>query len=117
GGGEPMSGAQGAKQGRAVAVVAWLWKNKDWIAARFGELKAWYHRGKGTKKEPGILILGPGGAGKSTLARLLAGEYDYLRDLPGEYEESVGVETYVLKDSPRVEVVVPPGQRQRREAT
>jgi hypothetical protein len=112
-----MSDADDAKQASAVAVFAWLWKNKDWIAARLGELKGWYLRGKGTKKNPGILILGPGGAGKSTLARLLAGEYDYLRDLPGEYEESVGIEVYALKDSPGVEVVVPPGQRQRREAT
>ena len=105
------------EQSAAIAVAGWLWKNKDWIAARLGELKAWYVRSRGTKKEPGILILGPGGTGKSTLAKLLTGEYDYLRDLPGEYEESVGVETYVLKGKPPVEVVVPPGQRQRREAT
>ena len=62
--------------------------------------------------------MGPGGAGKSTLARLLAEEnYNPLLHLPGTYKESIGVEHYALKDAPGVEIVVPPGQRQRRDAT
>jgi hypothetical protein len=42
---------------------------------------------------------------------------DLLLDIPGEYDESIGIEHYTLPDAPGVEVVVPPGQHQRREAT
>jgi hypothetical protein len=64
-----------------------------------------------------LLIVGPGGVGKSTAGRFLSGEYNSLLSIPGEYEESIGVETYALKDDNRVEIVVPPGQRHRRDAT
>jgi hypothetical protein len=101
-----------------TTVAAFLWENKDWIWTRLTEIRSWFRKGEGTEKSPGILILGPGGAGKSTLARLLAAEdYNPLLHLPGDYQESIGVETYSLKDAPGVEVVVPPGQRQRRDAT
>ena len=43
--------------------------------------------------------------------------YNPLLHLPGTYKESIGVEHYALKDVPGVEIVVPPGQRQRRDAT
>ncbi|MBN9523483.1 hypothetical protein J0H58_34050 [bacterium] len=65
----------------------------------------------------GILVLGPGGAGKTTFARLIAGDLDWLHDAPGQYEESVGLEHFTLDDDPGVEVVVAPGQDYRRQAT
>lgn len=64
-----------------------------------------------------VLILGPGGTGKTTFARLLAGDRDWLNDSPGEYEESIGLERFLLEDDPGVEVVVAPGQGYRRQAT
>jgi hypothetical protein len=105
-------------KGKWVAeVAAFVWANKGWILARLREIRSWFGSGDGTKKSPGILILGSGGTGKTTLARLLSEDYNPLLYLPGEYKESVGIETYSLKDAPGVEVVVPPGQRQRRDAT
>jgi GTPase SAR1 family protein len=105
-------------KGMLAAVAAFVWSNKDWIWTRLTEIRSWFRRGEGTEKSPGILILGTGGAGKSTLARLLSDEdYNPLLSLPGEYKESIGVETYSLNDDSGVEIVVPPGQRQRREAT
>jgi hypothetical protein len=98
-------------------IGAFLWTNKDWIWTRLKEIRSWFRSGEGTEQSPGILILGPGGTGKSTLAQLLSEEYDPLLHLPGEYKESIGMETYSLKDEPGVEIVVPPGQRHRREAT
>ena len=99
-------------------VVGWAWTNRAEIGRRLADLRAWF-RGPGpeTESKPGILILGPGGVGKTTLGRLLAGEYDLLLESPGDYRESFGIERYSLKDAPEVEVVVPPGQHHRREAT
>jgi hypothetical protein len=59
---------------------------------------------------------GRGGTGKTTLAKLLAGEIDWLLDPPGQYQASVNIERYQLPGSPPVEIVVPPGQQHRRGA-
>jgi hypothetical protein len=63
---------------------------------------------------PGILIIGPGGTGKTTLARLLSGQNPTSPlELPGEYVESMQIEQYAVKD-PAAGVVVPPGQDRHR---
>jgi hypothetical protein len=68
----------------------------------------------GTEPQPGILIIGPGGTGKTTLARLLAGQHPTSPlELPGEYVESMQIEQYAVKD-PVAGVVVPPGQHRHR---
>lgn len=66
--------------------------------------------------ERGILIIGAGGVGKTTLASILSGTFDWLTSDPWEYTESFGVEHLTLKDDPKVGIVVPPGQPARREA-
>jgi hypothetical protein len=100
-----------------TAILSWLWEKREEISRKLAELYDWF-RGKGKEaSQRGILILGPGGVGKTTLARLLAGEYNLLFDLPGEYNESLGIERYTLQDAPGIEIVVPPGQQHRREAT
>ncbi len=82
----------------------------------------WIHDLRGgsepqVKPERGILILGPGGTGKTTLARLLSGQLDWLDDQPGRYRESVDLEFFTLTDDPDVEVVVAPGQDYRRASS
>ncbi len=67
--------------------------------------------------ERGALILGPGGVGKSTFGKLLSGKYDPLLDLPGAYDESLEIEHYPIPGSPGLEILVPPGQKLRREST
>lgn len=95
----------------------WAWKHRDAILKRLKSIFSWFRSGDGTEKKPGILLLGAGGTGKTTLAQLLAGNFDCLVDPPGRYEESIGVEIFGLKDDPKVEIVVPPGQHHRREST
>jgi hypothetical protein len=61
----------------------------------------------------GILILGPGGTGKTTLARVLSGDVNVLIDPPGYYEPSLLVEAVPLLGAAEIELVVVPGQGYR----
>ena len=113
-GGESSTGSQ-------VGSWAWAWANRNAIFDTLKQIYQWF-RGSSTAEQPqpdapGILILGAGGTGKTTLGRLLAGDHDYLLDPPAPYEGSVNVEKFRFEDDQQVEVVVPPGQPHRRDAT
>lgn len=95
-------------------ILGWLWDRRDVVLQKLKDIAAWF---RGEKDRPGILILGPGGAGKTTFGKILAGEYDRFWDAPGAYEESIQIERYALQDQPNVEIVVPPGQEHRRGGT
>lgn len=86
------------------------WGSKRGLDAAFNKVRSWF-----TKISPrGVLIIGPGGVGKSTLGKLFSEDQ---RTGTGEYVESVSTETYVLSDDPCVQIVVPPGQPHRMDAT
>ena len=101
-------------------MLTWAWKERKDLGEVARRVNPWLRR---RTPEPGdgaadtdrpILFLGAGGVGKSTFAKRL------LAEEPGpDYEESFNTERYLVpgRDDSEVEVVVPPGQTQRREAT
>jgi DNA polymerase III delta prime subunit len=95
----------------------WLWDNREWVTRRLQELWRWLSGGSGEGTAGRLLLIGPGGVGKSTAGLFLSGQYNSLFSIPGEYKESLGMETYPLNDDSRIEVVVPPGQHRHRDAT
>ncbi len=100
-------------------VSNWLWDNKEWVAARLKKLRKWLSPEKQSaaddEPDSGILIIGPGGVGKSTAAQMLAGGPNSRFEIPSEYQESITAETYSLEDDEKTEIVVLPGQRHRRD--
>lgn len=95
------------------SALKWAWLNKTEILANLARVRAWFRSDPGR----GILIIGAGGVGKTTLARILSGDFDWLCDDPWRYDESYGLEEYVLGDDPKTRIVVPPGQTIRRATT
>lgn len=96
----------------------WAWDNKEWLAAKLGSLRQYlFRRGPGAVVGPRCLIIGAGGVGKTTTGHLLQGDYDDALNIPGQYRESVYLDTFSLKDDPATKISVPPGQQFRRDAT
>jgi hypothetical protein len=98
-------------------VFTWAWTNKAEICGYLVRVRDWFRGKPPADPERGILIIGPGGVGKTTLAAVLSGTFDWLLSEPWRYDESYGVEESTLKDDPKVNIVVPPGQTVRRETT
>jgi hypothetical protein len=97
---------------RAIIDAVREWWNRKNKVAQGGTTTA-----PNADEKRGILVIGPGGTGKTTLARILSGDANWLIDSPWEYRESHNTELYSLLDDPGVQIVVPPGQKHRREST
>jgi len=111
-------GGQPVSAGVLGKARSFLWTNKERIVTTVAAIRSWFRTGRGTTDSPGILVLGPGGGGKSTLAMLLSkDDYNPLYDLPEGYKESVEIERCRLPGQVPAEVIVPPGQPERRAAT
>ena len=98
-----------------VEYLGWLWtgwKEGRYIRPVLNSLV----RARDFLRKPkrGILILGSGGVGKSTLKKLLQGDFDYHLNVPGDYIESTGIESGVLREDQRLPVTALPGQERRR---
>src|SRR6266540_6439395 len=91
--------------------LSWVWSNRTTILGYLKQVREWFRSDPGR----GILIIGPGGAGKTTLAGVLSGNFDWLLSEPWMYDESYGVDEFTLKDDPKTNIVVLPGQSVRRE--
>lgn len=113
-----MSAGPDAESEFVRQAVNWVWEKRHAIVRRLAELRDWFKAGSTVDHttQPGILVIGPGGVGKSTFAKIVCGDYDPLLDDLAKYDESLVLETYRLSD-PHVEIVVPPGQQHRRETS
>ncbi len=95
----------------------WAWENRAELVKKIADVRRWFSRRKTEPDAPGILVFGAAGTGKSTFARFLSDDNEFYLEPPGAYLESIGIERYRWEDAPGVEVVVPPGQRHRRQST
>jgi hypothetical protein len=94
----------------ALEIGKWAWENRAGVKPVLTTFQRWWRKSK-------ILIIGPGGTGKSTLARMLSGEFDWLLDSPWRYDEDVGIQRLTLKADPAAQIVVMPGQEHRRRTS
>ena len=94
----------------AAEIGKWAWDNRAGLKQAWGAFQRWLRRSR-------VLVIGAGGTGKSTLARMLAGQFDWLRDSPWHYAEDVGTTRFRLKADPAAEIVVVPGQEHRRHTS
>src|SRR3954452_14963723 len=90
----------------ALEIGKWAWDNRAGVKPVLASFQRWWRKSK-------ILIIGPGGTGKTTLARMLSGEFDWLTDSPWRYDEDIAVTKHKLRNDATTQLVVLPGQAHR----
>jgi energy-coupling factor transporter ATP-binding protein EcfA2 len=88
-----------------------VWENREKVQAALKAIHRWWK-----SKKTRVLVIGAGGTGKTTLARFLAGEIDFLTHNSWDYTQSYAVEKLQMTGSQEAEVIVAPGQPHRRES-
>lgn len=86
------------------------WAAKKGLDQLYSRIVTWFKK----TEARGVLVIGPGGVGKTTLGCLLSA--DNSNELTS-YEESVSTEEFRLNDDTAVQIIIPPGQAHRRTAT
>ncbi len=75
---EPVIGGEEVR-----SAARWAWTNREWLLKQLNTLRQWLWPKKAATSEtqatevpsaPSVLILGPGGCGKTTLGRVLTGQ-------------------------------------------
>ncbi len=79
------------------------WENRGRLAKALAVVRRWFRR------DSHILIIGPDGTGKTTLSRILSGEFDWLADTPWKYEESYTLDRIRIPKR-NAEAVIAPGE-------
>lgn len=92
-----------------VPTATWTWNNRSKIQKAVATVRRWI------AKKSRILIVGAGGTGKSTLAHLLTGEFDWLHDNPWEYRADTTSKVIDTHAKLNAEALILPGQKARRE--
>lgn len=105
----------GGSLGSWIAVAWSTWTNWPRIKKSWEQFTQW--RKQGTDAPKCVLIVGPGGVGKSTLGSALDGETQESARLVAKYTESTDIEQRSLRGHDSMQVVVLPGQEHRRVST
>lgn len=88
----------------------WAWENRKIANELWAAFRRWLKRSR-------LLVIGPGGTGKTTLARMLSGEFNWLLDSPWRYNEDIAVTKHKLRNDATTQVVVLPGQTHRQSSS
>ena len=96
---------------QAITTGLDLWEHRGKLASSLR--KFWSLVRKGKQR---IALFGPGGVGKTTTAKFLAGSFDPLT-FSASYDESLTTEDFSLKGDIVCSLIVPPGQERRRDRT
>lgn len=60
-----------------------------------------------------VLVLGPGGVGKTSVGKFLSGENKSLLDLPSDYITTLDFEDFEIESVPEAQLEIAPGQQHR----
>ncbi|MCI0701683.1 MAG: hypothetical protein L0241_11425 [Planctomycetia bacterium] len=88
----------------------WAWDNRKVAIDLWVAFRRWLKKSR-------LLVIGPGGTGKTTLARLLSGEFDWLLDSPWRYNEDIAITKHKLRNDATTQVIVMPGQTHRQPSS